>query len=1068
MPSRVYTLPPYSKPRIALSRTPSPVRESADHLDAVISGVELIVSKLPRDTITSAERSLRATFGEFELERQQDTEPLVPVRIVPGDERNPVDYVFVSVDPDVTQEPRPDLLDKVRTFLVSKGLQAEWKVAKGPDRTRRVHFQADSFAQAEALHPKLSTHLNSRGCPFQCSFVSKAMSRVTFDLLHHASIDNLLKAPPVIDHQTFYPSLPRYIQPIYAMEVAVLGVKDVTGTLSAINRYIRSSYGDVIASSRLALNGDAYCVVFDDWNHTSSFLADPFTAFQSGFGISHSVSQSAPALLYVLNSSGLPYSGRPPDSSGPAVRQLQAQFDLLQQRVDSGARAVEAVLTQQEHLAQQTLDIANKSATSIAALSTTLTSSVCLQDARSRLDNLRTESRQAHLLLAIAPPDRAPQILDSIRNLDAEVATQSAEVDRARHTFFAAQRLVPALTPPSFPSLPAPTPQLASDNHALRTRTADDLDTDMADQERRQRPRTDAGPSPTHEDQIEVDAVISPPTSSSPVHSFAFPAGSLAPSLSPLSRFFSVFLSTPGILRVFSRSPVLVFLLLALPFFIHPVFAAAPPHNGLTLFSLNANGLHDVMKTNAIKQHILSTRPHMYVINETKSSSPVASRLFMPGYNTFESTTLRTSSRSSKWGVIAAVRRDLHCQRVPTPDGLAGRAVVVDIAIPTTSARGFILRVIAVYAPWDPGGPQPTPQQFWEMVTPICQAAPSHAWCLLGDCNLTLHSIESSSPSTHPSPNHAPYLDFLRHSDGQDLWLSHEDRSALTHYTFSRGTSRSILDRVAHSRAGVLNGSVDVAPVYISATDHRPISATLMLALPGLGNANFIPPDAPQPRRFRYPSRETRDTLANFAALVDKMVTEHHLSDFRVHNDTSFDALYDLLTHILLSAASSAFQTPSLPNMSPRLRNQTIRLIVREGHRLGRLIFAAKTGPSAVAQLHARCPWVSAYLTAFHALPHTAAPSANRPAVQQQPLLGFLVHIRKTLNKLRYRAERAEAAALETRHATARINRVLLGGSSKVLYPSLVYSSPPLALTSTNDPSQLLTHQENVNHLIWS
>ena len=84
------------------------------------------------------------------------------------------------------------------------------------------------------------------------------------------------------------------------------------------------------------------------------------------------------------------------------------------------------------------------------------------------------------------------------------------------------------------------------------------------------------------------------------------------------------------------------------------------------------------------------------------------------------------------------------------------------------------------------------------------------------------------------------------------------------------------------------------------------------------------------------------------------------------------------------------------------------------------------------------------------------------PAVQQQPLLGFLVHIRKTLNKLRYRAECAEAAALETHHATARINRVLLGGSSKVLYPSLVYSSPPLALTSTNDPSQLLTGAESV------
>jgi hypothetical protein len=66
-------------------------------LDTVISGTELIVSKLPRNTITSAHQSLRATLGEFEQERQQGTDPSVPVRIVPGDERNPVDYVFVSV-----------------------------------------------------------------------------------------------------------------------------------------------------------------------------------------------------------------------------------------------------------------------------------------------------------------------------------------------------------------------------------------------------------------------------------------------------------------------------------------------------------------------------------------------------------------------------------------------------------------------------------------------------------------------------------------------------------------------------------------------------------------------------------------------------------------------------------------------------------------------------------------------------------------------------------------------------------------------------------------------------------
>jgi hypothetical protein len=44
------------------------------------------------------------------------------------------------------------------------GLPAAWKVAKGPDRTRRVHFQVDSFTQAEALLPKLSDYLNDKGC----------------------------------------------------------------------------------------------------------------------------------------------------------------------------------------------------------------------------------------------------------------------------------------------------------------------------------------------------------------------------------------------------------------------------------------------------------------------------------------------------------------------------------------------------------------------------------------------------------------------------------------------------------------------------------------------------------------------------------------------------------------------------------------------------------------------------------------------------------------------------------------------------------------------------------------
>ncbi len=99
--------------------------------------------------------------------------------------------------------------------------------------------------------------------------------------------------------------------------------------------------------------------------------------------------------------------------------------------------------------------------------------------------------------------------------------------------------------------------------------------------------------------------------------------------------------------------------------------AAAPSVQGFSLFSIYSNGLHDVMKTNVIKQYVSASLPHVWIVNETRSSTPVASRVFVSasGYNIFECTALRTSPRSSKWGVIAAVCRDL--QLIPVPDGLA-------------------------------------------------------------------------------------------------------------------------------------------------------------------------------------------------------------------------------------------------------------------------------------------------------------------------------------------------------------------------------------------------------------
>jgi len=472
MSAPAYTPPPYAEPRITVSRTPSPVREGPYAPDAFIPGVELIVSKLPRDSVTSAAHHLQALLEEYNLLHPAGS--LVPVRIVAGDERNPVDYVFVSVDPDVTHDPRPDLLQQVRHALVSAhGLQAEWKVGTGPDRTRRVHFKVDSFAQAEALQPKLNDYLNEHSCPFQGSFISKAMNRITYDLLDRSTVDKLFQTPPVIDHQPLFPSITPYIQPIYGLEVAVLGLKDVVEALPVLNHYIRHHYGYVIASSRLALGGDAYCVVFNTPAQTSRFLSDPFTAFESVLGMSHSVSHVGPALLYVLNSIGLPS-----DSSSVLlrVRHLQAQIDMLQQTIEAWVRATEELLTRQDQMLQQLQDHALHTAASFANLSTIMSASTRLQAAKSLLGSLHSDRRTSERLLAFAPPDRSGALAQQLQLLESDISAQTADVSQAQDSFNAAVRLLPA---PAFPSpivLSAPTPSAAPDTQSL-TPTPDDINT---------------------------------------------------------------------------------------------------------------------------------------------------------------------------------------------------------------------------------------------------------------------------------------------------------------------------------------------------------------------------------------------------------------------------------------------------------------------------------------------------------------------------------------------------------------------------------------------------------------
>jgi len=106
--------------------------------------------------------------------------------------------------------------------------------------------------------------------------------------------------------------------------------------------------------------------------------------------------------------------------------------------------------------------------------------------------------------------------------------------------------------------------------------------------------------------------------------------------------------------------------------------------------SINVNGLAHEMKIAAVENMVESLQPHALVIGETKSSQQAAQHLSLWGYELHETSGRPTGHRSAKWGVIVAVRRGFfNIQRVPIQDALRGRAVALDLFIPTTNHTAF-------------------------------------------------------------------------------------------------------------------------------------------------------------------------------------------------------------------------------------------------------------------------------------------------------------------------------------------------------------------------------------------
>ena len=263
-------------------------------------------------------------------------------------------------------------------------------------------------------------------------------------------------------------------------------------------------------------------------------------------------------MLYVLNSDGLPFTARPADSSAGPSRQVQAQFDLLNQKIDSGARAFEILANTQDRFAQQLQDNVQRTAASIAGLSTILSASSRLQAEQSQLQHLQSTCTFSQMLLGFGPPAHADTFTQQWRTAEVAVATQQAAVSRAQDSLAAAGHLLPDL-PTTSPSLPAPIAQPPATQNRIRSLT--EADTDMEDSTRRLRPRLEHSP-PRDDSPIRVDSVpFSPFLLVPPIH---FP---LPEPLIPLS-FFLALTSTSfrfiafHLLPVLFRTPFLFYFLL--------------------------------------------------------------------------------------------------------------------------------------------------------------------------------------------------------------------------------------------------------------------------------------------------------------------------------------------------------------------------------------------------------------------------------------------------------------------------------------------------------------------------
>ncbi|KAF5382027.1 hypothetical protein D9615_004392 [Tricholomella constricta] len=369
-------------------------------------GVELIVRGLDRTSPYSAVQHLQRLLDDL---NKRSKLPSLSV-VQPMREAAPthaLDYAIVTFHGEYKANPRPDYMSAVGEMIrgTGSGVSVGWNIAPGYDKKRVVWFRDDHGIGIGELKRGLEAILKQNHYDYQVSTANNATSppRVTFQFLNKDHIDQLMRQPPVVKGHSLAPRTPRYVEPIYALEVAVVGVATYNDPQMIIDRYLQSKYGHLaetrlIRSSRLALDDVVYCVVLETPEISERFVREPFGAFE---GLD--VQPSKPEYLYILNQRGFPTQWQR-TSGAPTTADLhtQTQLDTVRTQQASLQDTIGVLANRQQDMFEDFLRAQREMGTMFSNMITNVTYQNQLTTAQAELTGLRLTHTATHMMARLS------------------------------------------------------------------------------------------------------------------------------------------------------------------------------------------------------------------------------------------------------------------------------------------------------------------------------------------------------------------------------------------------------------------------------------------------------------------------------------------------------------------------------------------------------------------------------------------------------------------------------------------------------------------------------------------